>query len=129
LFVSVGIFLLQFSFEVGERRHPALRVLVYPSVVNQTNRHRVQEVQLLPARPARDDQAGIFEHAQVLHDAEARHLQLRLEICERAAVTDKEPVEEEAARRVGECLEDAVVVHPPSICDQIVTCQAPAADP
>jgi len=80
-------------------------------------------MQLLPAGPARDDQPSVFEHTQVLHDAEARHLQLRLELCERAAVTNEEPIEQEAARRIGECLEHAVVIHSLSICDQMVTCQ------
>ena len=89
----------------------ALPVLVDPPVVDQPDRHRVQEVQLLPARPAHDDETRVFEHAQVLHDAEARHLQLGLELGERAAVTRKEQVEQEATRPIGERLEHAVVVH------------------
>ena len=51
------------------------------------------------ALPAGDDEAGVFEDPEVLHDAEARHLQLRLELGERAAVTHEEPIEQEA--RVG----------------------------
>ena len=47
----------------------------------------------------------------MLHHAEARHLQLRLELGERSAVTLEEPVEEMAPGRVGERLEDLVVVH------------------
>ena len=70
----------------------------------------IQEVQLLPARPARDDEAGVFEHPQVLHHAEPRHLQLGLELGERSAVTLEEPVEEVPACRICQCLEDAVVV-------------------
>ena len=75
---------------------------------------------------AGDDETGVFEHAQVLHRAEPGHLQLRLELGERAAVTRKEPVEQEAPRRVGERFEDPVVVGHVSntIRDQIVTCQA-----
>jgi hypothetical protein len=92
--------------------------------VDQPDRHRVQEVQLFPARPARDDEARVFEHAEVLHDAEARHLQLGLELRERAAVTRKEPVEQEAPRRVGKRPEHPIVVrHGRIICDQMVTCQ------
>ena len=66
--------------------------------------------------PVREDaplaqaHARLQLEAQVLHDAEARHLQLGLELGQRAAVTRVEPVEQEAARRVGECLEYAVVV-------------------
>jgi hypothetical protein len=112
------MFHLQLCLEVRQRRHVALRVLVDPPVVDQTDRHRVQEVQLLATRPARDDQARAFEDAQVLHDAEARHLQLGLELRERAAVTHEEPIEQEATCRVGECLEHAVVVrHGRILCD------------
>jgi hypothetical protein len=119
------MFLLQFGFEIRERRHSTLRVLVNPAVVDQADRHRVEEVQLFPARPAHDDEARAFEDAKVLHDTEARHLQFGLELGERAAVTLEEPVEEEAARRVGERLEHEVVVrHDRMICDQMVTCQA-----
>jgi hypothetical protein len=67
-------------------------------------------VQLLPARPAGDDQPGVLEQAQVLHHAEARHLQLGLQLGERAAVTLEQAVEEEATRGVGERLEHAIVV-------------------
>ena len=64
------------------------------------------------SRPDRrvDDEARVLEHAQVLHDAEARHLQLGLQLGQRAAVTLEELVEQEATRRVGERLEHAVVV-------------------
>jgi hypothetical protein len=78
--------------------------------VDQPDGYRVQEVQLLPTRPARNDEACGFEHAQVLHHAESRHLQLGLELRERAAVTRKEHVEQEATCRVGKRLEHEVVV-------------------
>ena len=80
-------------------------------------------MQLLPALPAGDDEPGLLEQAQVLHHAEARHLQVGLELPERAAVALEEPVEQEAPRRIGERLEDPVVVHARIICDQMVTCQ------
>src|SRR4051794_23487009 len=60
----------------------------------------------------------------MLHHAEAGHLELRLELRERAAVALEEPVEQVAPRRVGESLEDAVVVvHLEILRDQKVTCQ------
>ena len=46
----------------------------------------------------------------MLHDAEAGHFQLGLELRQRAAVTREEPVEEEPPRRVGKCLEYTVVI-------------------
>ena len=64
----------------------------------------------------------------MLHHAEARHLQLRLELGERAAVTLEEPVEQESTRGVGERSEHGIVVgwHVRRICDLTVTCQAGA---
>ena len=96
----------------------ALGVLVDPPIVDQSDRHSVQEVPFLPACFSCDHEARVFEDAQVLHDAEARHLQLRLELGERAAVTLEEPVEEESPRRVRECPEhEGIVSHPPRIGD------------
>jgi hypothetical protein len=46
----------------------------------------------------------------VLHHAEPGHLQLGLQLGERAAVALEEPVEQEPASRVRERLEDPVVV-------------------
>ena len=46
----------------------------------------------------------------MLHDPEARHLQVGLELGQRAAVTLEEPIEEETTRRVGKCLEHTIVV-------------------
>jgi hypothetical protein len=105
--------MLQFCLEIGERRHVRFPVLVDPPVVNEADRHRVEEVQLLAARSPGEDEPRVFEDAQVLHDAEARHLQLRLELGERAAVTREEPVEQVAPRRVRQRPEHAVVVHAP----------------
>ena len=65
----------------------ALGVLVDPPVVDQSDRDRVQEVPFLPPCFARDNEARVFEHAQMFHDAEAGHLDLGLELGERAAVT------------------------------------------
>lgn len=68
----------------------AFRVLVDPPVVDQPDRYRVQVMELLPSRPARNNESRGFKDFQVLHDAEARHLQLRCQLRERAAVTRKE---------------------------------------
>ena len=53
----------------------AFPVFVDPPVVDHPDRNRIQEMQLLPAGPAGDDEAGIFQNLQMLHDAEARHRQ------------------------------------------------------
>jgi len=49
--------------EIRERRDAVLGVLVDPPVVDQPDRHRVQEVELLPALPAGDDEPGVLEEA------------------------------------------------------------------
>jgi hypothetical protein len=67
-------------------------------------------VQLLPARPAGDHETRVFEGAKVLHDAEAGHLQVGLQLGERAAVALEEPVQQVTPRRVGQRLEHPVVV-------------------
>ena len=86
-----------------------------PPVVNQPDRHRVQKMQLLPAGPARDNDAGGFEHTEMLHDAEACHRQLRFELRQRLATTRAGQIEKVATRRIRQCLEDAVVVHAPNV--------------
>src|SRR5207344_1405531 len=49
-------------------------------VVDEPDRHRVEEVLLLAPGAAGDDEPRVLEDAQVLHHAEAGHLQLRLEL-------------------------------------------------
>jgi len=66
-------------------------------------------VQLLPSRPPGDDEPCAFEDAEVLHHPETRHLELRLELGQRAAGTLEEPVEQETPRRVCEGLEPTII--------------------
>jgi hypothetical protein len=89
--------------------------------VDEPDRNRVEEVVLLAAAPARDHEAGLLEHLEVLHHAEARHRQPLLERAERLPVLLEQLVEQAAARRVGEGLEHGV--HAWSIGDRLVTCQ------
>jgi hypothetical protein len=78
--------------------------------VDQADGHRVEEVQLLPTRATGDDELGVLEHLQVLHDPEPRHLEGRLQLGQRLAVTDQEPIEKPSARAVRQRLENRVVV-------------------
>src|SRR5437763_6819006 len=103
--------ILQSLLEVGQRGGRTLGVLVDPAVVDEPDRYRIEEVQLLPPGAPGDDQPGVLEDAQVLHDAEAAHLRyLGLQFAERAAVTLEEPVEQQSPGRIGQRLEDPVVV-------------------
>jgi len=88
-------FLLQFVFEVDERGHPTLGVLVDPAVVQETDRNGVEVVQLLPADLVADDQVGFFENLEMLHHAEAREVgQLGFEVDKRPSVLLEETVEQ-----------------------------------
>ena len=61
----------------------------------------------VPARAARDDEAGVLENAQVLHDAEAGHRrQQRFELTERLAIALSEPVKQAPPIRIGQCPKD-----------------------
>ena len=60
----------------------------------------------------------------MLHDAKARHRQPGLQLLQRAAVTLKKEVQENATRWISECLEYEIVVrHGQTIGDYMVTCQ------
>ena len=52
---------LQSLLEVAEPGGPGLGVLAHPPVVDEPDRDGVQEVELLPAPPPRDDEAGLLE--------------------------------------------------------------------
>src|SRR5277367_3253771 len=97
----VVIALLQLCLERGQGRSGAFRVFVDPSVVNEADGDRIDEVQLLSPFLARDDEAGLFEDAQVLHDSEASHRGSKggLELAERAGPALEQEIEQRAARR------------------------------
>ncbi len=79
--------------------------------MDHPDRNCVQKMQLLPAGPACDDEIGIFENPEMLHDAKACHRELGLQVLQRTAVTQKEEIQEKAARRVGKRLEYEIVCH------------------
>ena len=70
--------------------------------MDEPDRDRVQEVELLPAPPPGDDQAGLLELLQVLHHAEAGHLEALLERAQRLPVLAEELVEQAPPRRIGQ---------------------------
>ena len=51
-------------------------------------------MQLLPTRPAGDDQASVLEDPQMLHDTESRHIYFRLELGDRGVRRNRWDVEE-----------------------------------
>ena len=89
---------LQDGLEVCEEVGGADRVAVQPPVVDPSDGDGVEVVVALPPDLAARDEVRPFEDAEVLHDAEPRHLrQHRLQLSQRLAVTLEEPVEQRPA--------------------------------
>jgi hypothetical protein len=99
---------LQFVLEAAQPGGPRLGVLADPAVVDEADRHRVEEVELLPTAATGDHEPGVLEQLQVLHDAEAGHREALLEGVERLAVLPEQLVEQSPAGRVGEGSEHGV---------------------
>jgi hypothetical protein len=81
--------------------------------VDEPDRDRVQEMQLLATLAPGRDQPRPLEHPQVLHDAEAGHRQALLERAQRLTVLLEQLVQQAAPGRVGKRLEHRVHrIHP-----------------
>ena len=89
--------------------------------MDEPDRDRVQEVELLAASPPGDDEARLLELLEVLHHAEPGHVEPRLERAQRLAVLTEQLVEQAPPGGIGEGLEH--VVHGRIIRDHLVTCQ------
>src|SRR5262249_34822938 len=107
--------------DIAEGRGPGLGVLADPSVMDQPDRDRVQEVELLAAAPPGHHQARILELPQVLHHPEPRHAEPRLERAQGLSVLAEQLVEQAPPGRIGQGLE--YLIHVPIIGDRLVTCQ------
>ena len=112
---------LQFISEADQAGRPRFGVLAHPSVVDEANRDRVEEVQLLaPTAPAHD-QARFFQQAQVLRHRDPGHVVRGRERDQGLAVLREELVEQGSPGGVAECLERRV--HGPIIGNLMVSCQ------
>ena len=89
--------------------------------MDEADRDRVEEVQLLPAPPPGDDEARFLELLQVLHHAEAGHREAGFERAQRLPVLPEQLVEQAPSGRIGQGPEH--LVHATKIGDQLVTCQ------
>jgi hypothetical protein len=96
---------LQLLLEPGQAGCPGLGVLADPTIVDLPDRDGVQKVQLLAAPAPGDHEARLLEQLQVLHHAEAGHVEPLLERAERLPVLPEELVKEAAPGGVGEGLE------------------------
>ena len=62
--------------------------------MDQADRHRVEEVELFPASAPGDHESGLFQHPEVLHDAEAGQGETPNERAEGLAIALEERVQE-----------------------------------
>jgi hypothetical protein len=99
------------GLEARERRDAALGGLVDPAVVDEPDRDRFRKWSVSRPERRRTTRPASSSTRRVLHHSEARHLELGLELAERAPLALEQPVEEVPPRRVGERLEHPVVVH------------------
>ena len=82
--------------------------------MDQLDRDRVEEMELFSSGSLSYDEPGFFQQPQVLHNANAGHVDLGLEFAQGTALTLKEQVEQETTSRVSQRLEDPIVVVHPS---------------
>ena len=76
--------------------------------MDEPDRDRVQEVELFPPPPSGDHQAGVLELLEVLHHAEARHLETTLERAQGLTVLAEELVKQAPPGRIGKGSEHLV---------------------
>jgi len=115
--------LLQFVLQAREGCCPGLGVLADPAVVDEADRNGVEVVELPATVSNRRDEAGVGEHAKVLHDAEAGHpRECCLQLGEGLSVALTERVEQGSPARICQRPED-LLIHEVTICDRLVTCQ------
>jgi hypothetical protein len=79
--------------------------------VDPPDRHGIEEMQLLPAAPSGDHQSRLFQHPQMLHDAEASHPETPHQLAQALTVALEERVEQSASGGIGQGPEDRVGVH------------------
>src|SRR5579863_4660109 len=112
---------LQSGLEAAQRSGPRFCVLAHPSVMDEADGDRVQEVELFAAATFSDNETSLFELLEVLHDAKARHREALLERTQGLPVLTEQFVEKLPSGRIGESFEH--FVHEDMICDLLVTCQ------
>src|SRR5579883_334674 len=102
--------LLGVFFNAQQVAGPQLFEAAHPAFVDLPDGHDVQRVDALAPFLARVDQAGVAEHVDVLHDAEAGQMREGLDDRGRGAGALPQQIENCAARGIGQRLPHAVEV-------------------
>jgi len=103
--------LLQISLQLTQYVEARTFVLPDPPLCNLVDRDRIQIVQLVPALPAGDDQAGLLKQSKMLGDRLPRHLQPRAQLVQGLAVLHKQRVQQMPATPVCQRTEDCIFIH------------------
>lgn len=64
----------QVCLQSVENGHRMRGIIADPKLVNLLDRQRIEIVPALASRPDDDDQVGLFQHLQMLHDGTAIHV-------------------------------------------------------
>jgi hypothetical protein len=92
---------------------PSRGYFAEPALEHELNWGGIEIVQLPPTDAANGDQVGGLKHAQVLHDAEARHVrQRRIQLAERLSVPLEEAIQQEPSVAIAKRFEDELHASP-----------------
>jgi hypothetical protein len=102
--------ILEISLQACQKFDRSGRIGANPAIVNLLDRHCIQAVPAKPPLGPDDDHFGALEHTEVLHDRAA--VQPGKPVAQLARVSGRIPqqVENAAARRMAERLEDTVLL-------------------
>src|SRR5262249_23694329 len=89
---------------------PALE-LADPAFGDRVDRHRVDEVQLLPTLTLEGHEVCLLENRQMLGHSLTRHLQPLAQLAQRLAILPVQPVQQLPAARIGQGPKYSVVIH------------------
>jgi hypothetical protein len=103
------------SFQSGlqvkrQARQRFLHEGVDPAIDHLLQRHGIEEVMLEPARTARDDKTGIFQHLEMFHHPEPAECAVRFDLGQALAVARPQCVEDRTPGGIVERLENRVEV-------------------
>ena len=101
--------MLQPCLDLRNRADDRLRVLADPAIVDEADRHRVEEMVLAAPLLAGCDEPRPLQDPEVAHHAKAGHLRkVGAELSQRLAVLFEQHVEQESPARIVERLENLI---------------------
>ena len=105
---SVPALAFELLSELREGREPRLLELADPALREMVDRHRIDEMQLLPPRALPRHEVGLLQDRQMLRDRLARHVQALTELTQRLTVLGTQTVEQLPSARIRQGPEDQI---------------------